>query len=493
MTELSRRVGALLASSAFRIAAGAVGAFAVVSALIAGTLFWQTNQVLTDQVVVTLVAEAEALQKEARGGLPALVEAVAARSRPEGPGLYVLMDASGRKLGGNLSRIPPELQSARSGAVFRYRPSFTAGGPERLAVASLIALPEGATLVIGRDVDDQRQLADSMKRLVLLSFLAMTVLGLATAFFISRQVLKRIEAINAASRQIMAGDFTRRVPVDGSGDELDGLAVNLNAMLGRIEQLMAGLREVSDNIAHDLKTPISRLRNRVEAALRESSPDLHKEALERTIEDADDLIRTFNALLLIARLEASAGDDSATDVDLGQLVASVGEFYAPVAEEAGARLEIEAGSGAVVRGNRQLLGQAVANLIDNAIKYATVVAPAAGDSRPATEIRPAAEIRVVSRVFDEEAEISVADRGPGIAAGDRDRALRRFVRLDASRSRPGTGLGLSLVAAVARMHGGRVMLEDNAPGLKVRLLLPQPALSPDARAAPVPLPEASPT
>lgn len=474
-----RPAGGLFTSSAFRLAAAAVASFAVLAGVLAWTVFQATNAVLTDQVVTTLAAEADALKTEGRGGLPALIDAVAARSRPEGPGLYILLDRDGRKLAGNLSRLPPEIAGAdtraRTGGTFRYRPKpaslDTAGEPrarpERLGVASVIDLPGGAVLAVGRDVDDQRRFGDGVKRVVLWSFLALAALGLATAYLISRLVLKRIEAINLAAAEIMAGDLSRRVPVAGSGDELDGLAVNLNAMLDRIEQLMAGLREVSDNIAHDLKTPLNRMRNRVEAALRDGVPSLHREALERTIEEADELIRTFNALLLIARLEASGSGETASAIDLGRLIASVADLYAPVAEEAGLRLEVEAGDGPVVMANRQLLGQAIANLIDNAIKYAPPE-PAAASDLPAVF----SPIRITLTWLDGDIAVTVADRGPGIAAADRERALRRFVRLDASRSRPGTGLGLSLVAAVARMHGGRVMLDDNAPGLKVTLVLP---------------------
>ena len=470
MTELYKRLTAMVSTTAFRLATGTVAIFLVIAALLLGILFWQTNSVLTDQVITTLTAEAEALRAEAQsGGQSGLVDAVAARSRPEGPGLYYLADAAGKKLAGNLSRSPPEILPDRQGGVFRYRPNVTSASRERLGVAMSIAMPRGERLVIGRDIEDQRAFADGVKWLFILSFFGLTLAGLGTALVISRIVLKRIESMNVASRQIMAGDFSRRVPLEGSGDELDSLASNLNAMLDRIEQLMAGLREVSENIAHDLKTPLNRLRNRVEAALREPSGEsAYRDALGRTIEDADDLIKTFNALLLIARLEASALDKSAEAVDCGALVRDVAELYAPVTEESGLALEITAGEGPVIKANRQLIGQAVANLIDNAIKYA----PAGAQ----TGARAVITVKVLATPG--EVEIAVGDHGPGIAAEHRERALKRFVRLDESRTQPGTGLGLSLVAAVARLHGGRVVLEDNQPGLRVRLLLPVPAPEP---------------
>ena len=464
MTELFSRLKAMANTTAFRLATGTAFVFVMIAGLLLAILFWQTNKVLTDQVLTTLTAEAEALRTEAQTSTPtALVESVTARSRPEGPGLYFLADAMGKKLAGNLSRQPPETAGVDERGVFRYRPGIGPVRRERLGVAMTLALPRGERLVVGRDIEDQRAFADGIKRLFIWSFVALTVAGLATALLISRIVLKRIEAMNVASQQIMAGDFSRRVPSSGSGDELDGLAVNLNAMLDRIEQLMAGLREVSENIAHDLKTPLNRLRNRVEAALRDpGSAATYRDALERTIEEADELIKTFNALLLIARLEASPLDKSAEALDCSELVRDVAELYEPVTEETGLTLEISTNPVPPIRANRQLIGQAIANLIDNAIKYA-----------PASSQRTARPlIRVEVSATPGEVEISVADHGPGIAAENRERALKRFVRLDESRTQPGTGLGLSLVAAVARIHTGRVILDDNQPGLKVRLLLP---------------------
>jgi signal transduction histidine kinase len=263
----------------------------------------------------------------------------------------------------------------------------------------------------------------------------------------------------------MAGDLGGRLPVAGSGDELDRLSESLNLMLARIEQLMAAMREVSDNIAHDLKTPLNRLRNRVEAALREPYGEpVYREALERTIEEADSLIKTFNALLSIARIEAGAGGENRERLDVASLLCDVAELYEPVAEERGLVLKAEAKGPVFVRADRQLLGQAIANLIDNALKYGTAEANGAGGKAPDVEVTATERGDVV--------EIAVTDRGPGVPASDRERVLERFVRLEESRSEPGSGLGLSLVAAVARLHGGRLRLEDNAPGLRVVLALP---------------------
>jgi signal transduction histidine kinase len=236
-------------------------------------------------------------------------------------------------------------------------------------------------------------------------------------------------------------------------------------MLSRIEQLMAGLREVSDNIAHDLKTPLNRLRNRVEEALREPyDENVYRETLERTIEEADGLIKTFNALLSIARLEAGAAGDNRDRLDLSALVSDVAELYEPVAEERGITLKAQAEGPIAVRGDRQLLGQAITNLIDNALKYGAPQAQGGNGWAPEVDIR--------AEVHDGTAEIIVADRGPGVPESERERVLGRFVRLEESRSEPGSGLGLSLVAAVARLHGGALRLEDNEPGLRVVLSLP---------------------
>ncbi|MEQ1714225.1 MAG: HAMP domain-containing sensor histidine kinase, partial [Hyphomicrobium sp.] len=327
-------------------------------------------------------------------------------------------------------------------------------------------------LVVGRDIEDQRGFAERVRRIFLYGFGGLALAGLAGGLLMSRVVVGRIDEINAAAHSIMAGDLDRRIETRGSGDEIDGLAQNLNAMLDRIEQLMGGLREVSDNIAHDLKTPLTRLRSRAEAALRGKGGDEgYRGGLERILEEADELIKTFNALLLIARLEAGAVEENMEAFDLAELVRDVGELYEPVAEEAGLSLAVEAGIGPRITANRQLIGQAVANLVDNAIKYGV------GGARSAL---PAASIGVRVRVVevDDGVEISVADRGPGIAHEDRERALKRFVRLERSRTKPGTGLGLSLVAAVARIHGGAIRLGDSepgarGPGLKVVVWLPK--------------------
>jgi signal transduction histidine kinase len=469
VTALSDLILKAMATQAFRVAAASAAAFLVVATLIVGTLFWQTNTLLTDHVVDELREEATELSREAAAFDPAaFAEKIRLRSRTGGTSLYFLADAAGKKLAGNLESLPAEIAGSPTGGVFRYRREGDAANAglsvDRLGVAMPVAAGPGLHLVIGRDIDEQLALAARIKRTFLWGFGALALAAVIAGLWAGRSVLSRIDLINATTRSIMAGDLSRRIPVTGSADELDELSQSLNGMLDRIEQLMNGLREVSDNIAHDLKTPLNRLRNSAEAALRESrGEDGYREGLESTIEKADDLIKTFNALLLIARLEAGVVEESAEVFDLGRLVRDVAELYEPVAEEAGLALSIDVEDGIEIRANRQLVGQAVANLADNAIKYSARVEH--GPPPPVIAVRALARGAA--------AEISVADRGPGIEAKDRDRALRRFVRLEKSRTQPGTGLGLSLVAAVARLHNGAVSLEDNDPGLKVVVTLPR--------------------
>lgn len=447
-----------------------VAVFVTVAAVVAGAIVWQTNELLIRQVFATLSAEADGLRELARQrGNAAVAEAVAERSRAARPSLYFLADAQGRKLAGNLSRWPLELRDG-AGGLFRYVAAGGGEADERVAIGVPVGLQGGQRLLVARDVEEQREFIARVRMLFLAGFGLLVVLGLAGGLVASRLILGRIAEISATSESIVTGDLTRRIVTSGSGDELDDLSRNLNAMLDRIEQLMAGLREVSDNIAHDLKTPLNRLRNRAEAALREArSTEDYQEGLERTIDEADDIIRTFNALLLIARLEAGAVDESKEVFDLTALVSDLVELYEPHAEESHRHLAFEADGRFLVRANRQLIGQAVANLLDNAIKYG---GPGSGTANGAA----AGDIEVALSRTGTGVEVVVADHGPGIPELDRERALRRFVRLEASRTRPGTGLGLSLVAAVARLHEGKVRLEDNHPGLRVVLSWPVPAV-----------------
>jgi signal transduction histidine kinase len=457
----------LIASTPFRLTVAYMGGFILAAALIVGFVSWRANQLLTSNTVEALTSEVAALRRQFEAhGLSGLNAAINERVVAPGSNLYLLVDLVGHKLAGNLSALPAEFTRDSQGGVFSYQAGSEGGGRQtRLAVGIPLAVPGGLTLVVGRDIEDQRQFAATIGRVALWSVGLLSALGVGAGILISRSVLARIESITDTSRKIMAGDLSGRIPLSGAGDELDRLSESLNAMLGRIEELIRALREVSDNIAHDLKTPLNRLRNRAEAALRDSAgPDAYRDALIKAMEEADELIKTFNALLLIARLEGGAVAESLSQEDPAAIIADVAELYEPVAEEAGMALKVAAERGLTLRANRELVSQAVANMVDNAIKYSKAGGAAADGTQPAIEVS--------LLQTGESIAIVVADRGPGIAQEDRERALQRFVRLEKSRSQPGAGLGLSLVAAVARLHGGTVRLEDNAPGVRAVLTLP---------------------
>lgn len=461
MTALTK----LFRTTTFRLSLTYLALFSAAAILAIVYIYWNTTVLLSQQLSQTIDAELKGLAEQYRaGGLEQLVRTVAERSGTPGNSLYLVADKEGRKLAGNLSAVTPDLWNSLGPVEFVYRRPAPGGVENRLAFANVFRLPSGYRLIVGRDIEDRRQLARMVRTTMLWGLGVMALFGIGGGYWVSRRLLARIDSLSDTTRTIMEGDLSGRLPVNGSGDELDRLAQSLNLMLARIEQLMAGLREVSDNIAHDLKTPLSRLRNRVEAALREPYGEpVYREALERTIEEADGLIKTFNALLSIARIEAGAGPENRETLDVSALLRDVAELYEPVAEERGFELKAEAEAPVHIKADRQLIGQAIANLVDNAIKYGSVET-AVGPARPEVIVSAVAKNGV--------AEIIVTDRGPGVPIAERERVLDRFVRLEASRSEPGSGLGLSLVAAVARLHGGSLRLEDNAPGLKVILALP---------------------
>jgi signal transduction histidine kinase len=454
-------------TSSFRTAVATIAAFVLVAGLIVATLFWQTTALISAQTLRALEAERSELRQVAeRGGLETVLQVVAGRAAApangQAPGLYAIVDARNTFVVGNLPVWPQELDAASPGGSFRYG---SGPNPTLHGVGLVLPLSEGSRLLIGRNIDQQRAVLEHLRWNFSLGFGTLSLLGIGAGVLAGRHLLRRIADITGTADTIMAGDFSRRIPLSTRHDEFDHLSGRLNGMLERIEQLMGGLKEVSDNIAHDLKTPLNRLRNRAEAAPRDTSPPGkfdggHTAALGRVIEDADELIKTFNALLLIARLEAGSIADSFETFDLGALVADVGELYEAVAEDAGVAFHMPPPPPVMVRANRQLIGQALANLIDNAMKYGV---PAAEGRQPEITLQLTASVAMI--------ELSVADRGPGIPVADRERVLRRFVRLDQSRSKSGTGLGLSLVAAVARLHGGVIRLEDHAPGLRIVLAL----------------------
>jgi signal transduction histidine kinase len=318
-------------------------------------------------------------------------------------------------------------------------------------------LPGNFHLVVGRDVSERVKVERLIMDALIWGLGITVVLGGAGGVLASRWMLKRIDVINKASREIMRGELARRIPTRGTGDEFDRLAENLNAMLDQITRLMDGVRQVSNNIAHDLRGPLNRIRSGLEMSLaRIRTPEEYRAVLEQTIAEIDNLLQTFNALLTIAQAESGARRQDFTDIDLTGLAADVAELYEPLAEEKGLSFATALAPDVVVPGNRHLLSQALANLLDNAVKYT----PEGGS------------ITVSLAATPEGPRLAVADTGPGVPAEHRELVLERFARLESSRNTPGSGLGLSLVAAAAGLHQAELRLADNAPGLRVSLTFP---------------------
>ena len=479
-------LGKLFRTTAFKLSL----AFLVISAIGAGVVLsavaWQVQALVDEETASTIEAEAAGLSEQyAEGGIRQLGLIIDERSHEPGSSLYLLTNFAGEPLAGNVARLPQGVLD-RPGFVETTYETVDKTSPDRHALAKIFLLPGGFRLLVGHDLRDRARIGSVMVRALATSLIFLTLLGGLGGLFVARRVLHRIDAMSTSAQAIMAGDMSQRLAVIGSGDELDRLATNLNEMLDRIDELMTGLREVSDNIAHDLRTPLTRLRNHAEAALRlEGDKSDYRAALERIIEESEGLIRIFNALLMIARAEAGTDRAGMSEFDVGQAAKGIAELYEPVAEEAGVALRVDVEPGLRCMGNRELIGQSIANLLDNALKYGApaalqpVAAPAALLPASAEEQHdvpdapsPRAEAVLSVRRVGADVEIAVADHGSGIASTDRSRVLGRFVRLEGGRSRPGSGLGLSMTAAVARLHGGTLRLEDNAPGLRVVLTLP---------------------
>lgn len=461
-------LGKLFRTTAFKLSVIYLAVFSAFAVFLIIYIANNTTQVLTRQITATVDEEINSLVAQySIGGVNRVVRVVDHLSRRPGASLYLLTDFSGNPIAGNVASLPPAVldDPDGKGEVRRVQYARLDDPSEKrhVALVRVVTLPSGFRLLIGRDVGEREQFRGVIRQAFRISLVVMVALGLLSWFFVNRRVLKRIDSVSETSQQIMSGDLSGRLQVTGTGDEFDRLADSLNAMLARIEQLMSGLKEVSDNIAHDLKTPLTRLRNRVETALREPADEArYREVLERTIEESDQLIRTFDALLAIARVEAGSSGAEMLEIDVADIAAEVAEMYEPVAEEAGIGFSAELERPARIVGNRELIGQALANLIDNALKYGKVAGEEGGVANVALSVQKQGRDVV----------LAVADNGPGIPKDDHERVRDRFVRLEASRSAPGSGLGLSLVQAVARLHSGRLEFTDNAPGLKAQMTLP---------------------
>jgi signal transduction histidine kinase len=458
---VSVRILDLFRTATFKLLLAYLILFAASVIFLLGFIYWRTAGFMSRQVDQTIAAEIQGLSEQyRRRGLIGLRQIVLERaSGNSGLSLYLLTAVDGRSLGGNLQNWPPETERDVSGWV---NFSYQRAGRLSEARGQQMRLQGGWRLLVARDVSDLKAIEGTLENTLGYALALTALFGVIGGAWISRLVLSRLDQINQTSQEIMSGDLSRRVPVLGGRDELDELATNLNAMLDQIEVLMSGMREVADNIAHDLRTPLNRLRNRLEGAMMErETPETTRTSLESAIEEADGLIATFNSLLLIAEAESGAHRDSLVDVDLHVIAKDVAELYEPVAEERGISLVIAALEPMRVRGNPNLVARAAANLVDNALKYT----PSGGRVMVSVE---AGAAKGEGPVF------SVRDSGPGIPTEDRDRVLDRFVRLERSRNTPGSGLGLSLVAAVARMHSATLELSDAAPGLNARLIFPKP-------------------
>jgi signal transduction histidine kinase len=478
-------------TATFRLAFAYLGLFAVSVLVVLGFIYWRTAGTLSTLSDDAIRAEVQGLAEQYKRfnvmGLRTIIVERAARQSLRNS-LY-LLTMGDVPLAGNLSTWPPDaVATDRDWINFTYEREDDSEHEKRPGRAYQVTLSGGYRLLVGRDTKEVSAIGDAIRSTLMWAIGITGLIGVLGGVWMSRNVLRRLEVINRTSRDIMSGDLTRRIPVMGNRDELDGLANNLNQMLEQIERLMMGMREVADNIAHDLRTPLNRLRNKLEGAMiGNQSREETMAALESAILEADGLISTFNSLLLIAEAETGAHRDTLEPVDLSEVIHDIADLYEPAAEDRGISLKFIAPAKVMVRGNRSLLARAAANLVENALKYT----PKGG----------AVTVSASVNGRDHRPTVIVRDTGPGIPEGDRERVLDRFVRLERSRNTPGSGLGLSLVAAVARMHEAVIKLEDARPGLLATLSFPEfeeaPAIAAQPRrvlpsptkAQPVPQPE----
>ncbi|HEY1506931.1 MAG TPA: HAMP domain-containing sensor histidine kinase [Stellaceae bacterium] len=459
----------LINTSAFRLAAIYFTLFATSVLALLTFIYFSTADFVEAQAEETIDAEIRGLAEQYREhGLAGLVEIIdqriaAAQRTPSriDDTIYLITDPLLHKLAGNLEIWPQTVDRGSGWVSFPVTENVAGSSESDNARASVIVLPGNFHLLVGRNLRDARLFRLRITNTMGWAALITLGLGIIGGLLMTRNMLRKVDAVNRTSTQIIHGDLTQRVPVSGTGDEFDQLAQNLNQMLDQIERLMAGMRQVTDNIAHDLRTPLSRLRARLEVTLIEK-PDQarYADVLRETINEADRLLGTFNALLSIAEAEAGSRRDSFGVVDLSDIARDVAELYEPVADENGLGFETRIADKITVRGDRHLLSQAIANLLDNALKYT-----------PSGTVALSVETRAGK------AHVEVQDSGPGVPPDRRSAVFDRFVRLEGSRSTPGNGLGLSLVRAVTKLHDGTIWLEDSilgavSPGLKVVIELP---------------------
>jgi signal transduction histidine kinase len=442
-----------LRSSTLRLALLAIAIFGAAVIGLFSYVYVSTDSFVRSRADRAITAEEASLlrayESAGRPGLIAAIEQHAAEQRLAG-GEYLLADAAGARLAGNLPVWPASLATANGWGTFR--------APERvLARAAVTTLSDGSRLLVGQTVSDLEAFARKIETALLLIIALIFILAAVASVSVTRRTVGRIEAINATSRAIMQSGLGERIPLRGTRDEWDQLAANLNSMLDRIEGLMAQVKQVTDNVAHDLRTPLARMRGRLEKAYNAQAATEHERALiGDTLADLDGVLRMFSSLTRISQIEANDRTDGARPVNLAEIAREVTELFDPAAEDKGSRLVVTGDDAVRVLGDRDLLFDALSNLIDNAIKHG----------------RDGGHVTVAVAQREAGNEICVADDGPGIPAHEQEHVFKRFYRLERSRRTAGNGLGLSLVAAVARLHGAQVEMEDNAPGLKVRLKFP---------------------
>lgn len=451
----------LFRTTTFRLVALYLFLFTVSILAVLSYLYYNTVGLLERETEDTIRAEVSGLADQYRsGGVTGLAAAIDRRTaNRDTERMFMLADADGKYISGNLHSPSISTMPDNQWIDFTVDETDSNVTVGHTIHSFNIQLPDGYQLLVGEDVQELNQFRGLVREALYWSIGLSLAMGLISGFLISRNFLQRIDAITASSKEIMNGNLSGRMPVTGTGDELDRLAASLNEMLGQIEKLMLGMREVSSNVAHDLRTPLTRLRARLEAALREGQPASHRETLQQTLADSDNLLQTFNAVLSITQLESGQQRATLQVLDANDILEDISDLYQPLAEEEGGSLTLKSQTGLNLLGKRELMAQVLTNLIDNALKYG------AGD-------KGAVDITVTGERRDDEVVIAVADHGKGIAENDRERALQRFVRLDESRSKPGNGLGLALVAGVANLLNGKIILADNHPGLRAELHLP---------------------
>lgn len=444
--------------SARVIGLSALMTLAIISATFTLT-YVAATRILEQETAEVVAAELRGIVDTSDGGrnLPALVETIRDRAVDESEAIYLLTDRDGVKIVGNLSEWPENVRT--DGQWTSVHGVRSPNGQDIEIGAVAYVAPYGTRLLVGRDLRDERNFQAVLVESGAVALIAAVLLAGVSGFVLNRLVMRRIGDIDSTARAIVAGDLSTRIPVRSGGDEFEHLAVTLNEMLERIETLVTELRTVTDSLAHDLRTPLTRLKTQIQRGNDAELPDgARREALGQAADEADRILSSFSAMIDIVRAEAGAARDQFTEVDLGAVVRDVFELHQPLAEDMGVTLSFadEDGSPLNVSGHAQFLAQLVSNLVDNALKHG-----ASGGA-----------ITMAVRRDQGMAEVEVADRGPGIPEEQRAGALRRFGRLDSARTTPGSGLGLSLAATLARMHGGELRLEDNQPGLRVKVRIP---------------------